>query len=73
MMVSVLSAFSFKKLQCIQDLISLRQSGVGGRCDGISGDVELDVVSVAVEQKTVLADDVTEEKQVQNEEKGTKY
>lgn len=45
---------------------------MGGRHDGISGDVELDIISVGMEQETMLMEDVTEGKQIQDEEEGTK-
>lgn len=33
---------------------------MGGRHDGISGDVELDIISIGMEQETMLMEDVTE-------------
>ena len=44
------------------------ESSVGGGRDGVGGDVKLDVIGVAMEQEAVSVDDVTEWKQVQDEE-----
>ena len=41
--------------------------------DGFGGNVELDVVGVAVEVEAVAAYDVAEGKQVEDEQKGTKH
>lgn len=43
------------------------QDGLSCSHNGFGGDVELDIVSIAVEVKTVAADDGTDWEHVQNE------
>lgn len=39
-------------------------SGVGGRGDGFSGDVELNIIGIAVKVETMVANDIAKGKQV---------
>ena len=49
------------------------QSGVSYSSDGFSTHVELDVVAIAVEMETMMTDDVTKEKHVEDEKERTKH
>lgn len=44
-------------MACIHDLIAVGQSGVSCSGDGFGGDVELDIIGVAVEAATMMTYD----------------
>ena len=46
---------------------------MSGRGDGFGGDVELDIIGVAVKVETMVADDVAMGKQVKYEEERAKH
>ena len=46
---------------------------MGCRGDGFGGDVELDVICIAVEVEAMALDDLTEGEEVENEEERTKH
>lgn len=52
---------------------AVSEGGENGRSDGFGGNVQLGVVSIAVEVKTMAADDVTKWEHVKNEKNGTKH
>jgi len=57
-------------MMSISDLLQLSLRNQG---DGLGGEVELGVVSVAVEVETMTTDDSSEGKDVNEEEEGTKH
>jgi len=52
---------------------AIGDSGVGGRGDGFSGDVELNIIGIAVKIETMVANDIAKGKQVYYEEERTKH
>ena len=52
---------------------AVSEGGESSWGDGSGGDVELSVVSIAVNMKSMAADDVTKWEHVEDEEDGTKH
>ena len=46
---------------------------MSGRGDGFGGDIKLDIISIAVEVETMVANDVAKGEQVEYEEERTKH
>ena len=57
---------------CFDVSETVGERGKNGWSEGFGGDVELSIVSIAVEMKSMAADDVTKWKHVDNEKDGAK-